>query len=744
MVSWQTTIALLLCLAAGIVAAKPKRLSKRERLDRDLREYYVKVDQRLFGERDYRMVARKLHSVEGDDSLRPLVVSLLSQYHRRMSKDPVSGLRVLAPEVLGGKQAKQWLRVLKNAEAKRKAKHRDAVRQAYLDRTDPPAKPDGLALPFPHKQMQITENNVECALEVARCLMAVARVQEALQVIDAQGRRFSGEGRVLSYECLGDLQLRMHVFEPAVSSYQAGLKLLNSLKPTEGFDAWQKLLHSRLQRKLAQARRLWDMNRYGAGYVAYRDAERKRRKEKSYLDAMLRYDVIIEKYPKTVYAEASKCYRVKCLLALSERETLPKSAAKAVADARKALAETKELVRLAKKYRVPKASIAEFQAEVKQHEQRIKELQSLPYGKKALAAAKESARAFVKENLFGLYRPETLIDIANYAFEEELDPERAEKYYRQAWQVMEKAPSADARLARIPAKAAKVAAPQQVATKTNMFGNIKRQEGVAIGAVLNRRTAPWYLDRLRAKAVMAIGFLCFYREQNEEAKTWYKLIPKYDPKTRKLAAKGQWNDLKRLNWGADNGHLYAHPVELKLFKRRRRFAILLADFYFCTERFARCSVIARKILNGHCGKLSKAQEQYPQFLLASAVYWDKGAKASFLILKRLIENSGSSYTRDRAMFSAGNICNQPNDKKIWELGNEYLRQLIKSGHKNHWVGAAYVTYGPRLVESGRRKEGLAILRACPKSDKDHYGIAQWYIKGYLEEENKKKEKEVED
>ena len=91
------------------LSAKP-RLTRKEKLARELREYYVKLDQRLFGERDFKKVEHLLRKAERDDMHRPLVIALLAQYQSRMERRPVEGLKLLAPEVLGKDKAKQWLR----------------------------------------------------------------------------------------------------------------------------------------------------------------------------------------------------------------------------------------------------------------------------------------------------------------------------------------------------------------------------------------------------------------------------------------------------------------------------------------------------------------------------------------------------------------------------------------------------------------------------------------------------------
>ena len=62
------------------------------------------------------------------------------------------------------------------------------------------------------------------------------------------------------------------------------------------------------------------MARYGEEFVRYRDAERLRRVQQKFAEARKVYLEIVEKWPETVYAEASRLYAAKCLVAMGKTD----------------------------------------------------------------------------------------------------------------------------------------------------------------------------------------------------------------------------------------------------------------------------------------------------------------------------------------------------------------------------------------------------------------------------------------
>ena len=721
-------------------ARRRPRLTRKQLAEKQLRDYYLKLDQRLFGEKDYKSAERLLKKSADDGTMRPLVVSLLAQYHRRMEHDAVSGLRVLAPEVLGKGKAKQWLRNLKNAESKRDAKYSDAVRQAHFERQPKPEEPSGIALPFPHTQMKISESNVDCALEVARCLMDLGHIQQALQVIDSQGKAFESEGRVLSYECLGDLLLKMQMFDKSVKSYQNGLKLLQHLKPTEGFDTWQKLILARLQKKLAQAKRLWDMDRYGAGYIAYRDAEVKRRKEKSYAEAILLYDAIIQKYPKTVYSEAAKCYRIKCLLALAKNKSLPKAARAAIQKMEKRLEEEREFISLAKKHKVPKQSIEEFESTAKGIEKQIAAHKKTPVGKAALTAAKDLARAFVKENQWGLYRGEVLVDLGEFCLLEELDPDAAERYFKQGLLWSRQAPELDRKLSlyEIPSKAQKIAAPPKTSIQQDRWGNVQYND-FAPGQVLNRRSSRWYLGLIQSQLLKYVGFLAFVDGDMKTARSCFEKMGEVDQRIQYLVSKGLPNMKRRLIVRCDDGAFRRATLkDLKCFRdKRRRFIVYLADFYAETEEPVRAGALYEGLLNGEFGKVNREEEAYVRFGLSWILWYDgtfrsipRKQAAAIKVAQVVFDDRRLQNTRmaPRLLNSLANMIRYSDDKNGIIRSREIFRFVAQEYPNTEDGENALYYFAKRCLYEGQnneelREEGREALRRLLKK----YPDSQWSV-----------------
>jgi len=146
--------------------------------------------------------------------------------------------------------------------------------------------------------------------------------------------------------------------------------------------------------------------------------------------------------------------------------------------------------------------------------------------------------------------------------------------------------------------------------------------------IQNRRTCPWYLNDLREKCALALGFLAFCRGASAEAVSWYDQAAQFDQKTIAHGQKGGWSNVKRLKWGVAHGYLYAYPAELALFQKDKRlaFAVLAGDFFYCTERFPQARAMAERLLAGEFGELNARQKDYAYFLQASAVYWEDGHK----------------------------------------------------------------------------------------------------------------------
>lgn len=688
-----------------------------------------KLENGTFGLRD--RVSCDAFISTSKDPVRGAFITVLARYHRVMERKPVEALTVLAPLVLGPEKAAAWVKAQTDAAYEALATWKEEERQALREKTGSvPEKPAALQVPFPpFAEWTVNSGNAGCVLETARVLLDLNRSHEALAAVNAVGAKFEEWPRVLAAECGGDLMAQLQSYQKAVEFYEFGLGAMNATVTYLG-GVWtdeQRAVKGRIERKLAEARRLLDVEKFGKGWALYRNAEQKRLGEKAYAEALLLYEDIRKEFPKTVWSEAATCYSVKCLLALADPAHARhlsgaiKAVAHDISERRKRLAEKKAAL-------VPEPARKEDEGELATVEQRLARLKSVPTGPQAVQVAERMAQAFVKENEFGLYRGEVLAELAEYALERELLPEKGMRRYTQAWAWLEQVGAMDAALESfdVPGKAKAVSAPPAVEEKQDYFGNFKR-EGIQIGAVLNRRTCGWYLDDLREKTVLALGFLEFCKERKEAALAWFEKVVALDQKTGYLQSKGEWNNYRRMKWGAENGYLYAYPQELSLYDGRQRFAVLLGDFYYCTMQFSRSQLIANRLLNDTFGHLSAAQKDYALFVKAASEYRTGQSKQAYATYKRVFERREGTLTEDRAAYAAGNISADSPEAKIRDEGLEILKQLAFCGRRNEFVYLARFGYANRLRDLGQETEGLQLLRNLPKEAGDVYLLAQWIL-----------------
>lgn len=424
-------------------------------------------------------------------------------------------------------------------------------------------------------------------------------------------------------------------------------------------------LTKRLTWARSRSARLRDIDRYGEDFVLYRHAETLRRTKRKYRDALKKYREIVKKFPESVYAEAAGLYEGLCLVGVGIHRE-----------------------------------------------------------------AERKLTAFTGKERYGVYRGEALLELGRIALEHHVRAQLARTRFDSLDKWLEEVSEQDRFVEAFSIKdaARKLTEPPRTEKKVDFWGNVKKEE-IKPGQLVNRRTCRWYLNELREQCSAFQGFLFFVAGKKEEALECYKRILDSDPQTRRMQSAGIWNDYRRLKWGAEHGYLYAYPQELRLYAGRQRLAVLLGDFYYVTQEFDRAAGMARRLLKGEFGRLSSAQRDYPQFLLGSALYWSKGSKEAFLVYVEVIKRRDGTYTEDRAAFSAGNIAARVSDMAVWERGQELLRTLAFSGRNNQYVEMALLTYASRLIEGGKAREGMRLLRSVPESA-EYHTMAQYLIEEY--------------
>lgn len=691
---------MLLFSAFSALAANPA-------LDRFVREAPAKLESGLFGRQDLQQAQRLLGMAKGRDHLR--LALLLSRYYRELAREPLDSLPLLAPQVLDAATCSQW-------------QPRWRVKPGQR-----PSATDGALLP-PVKQWNLTRETMPAALELARVHIAVGRTVEALRMADEFGRRFEGLPRVLAAEIAAEAMLAVPELKKAADSYEYALKGLRTLVSGDGswLDPASPQVKARLEKALAHVRALLEVDRYGEGFIRYREARQRHRKQNDVPEAILLYEDLAEKFPASVYAEAGETYACLALFELDDR-----SLSEAAQQAASHLTQLQQKRREAQRVQAAAAVITALDSRITAAQTHLDRLRALPSGQAAINAAHQLGMELVESRPFGLYRAEILVRLARDAFSRQMDPALAQTLYARAWDWLEKVEPHDAAIAafEVPGQARKISQPpQQEIGKADLFGNVER---VAPGsdAIVNRRTCPWYLDDLREQCAQSLGFLAFYRGDNETALEFYSKLPGLDAATARLEKRDDWNNYRRLKWGAEHGYLFAHPEELANFRGQQRFVLLLADFHYVTERFDEAKSLYSRLLAGDFGRLSSATADYPLYAIAACQYASGDHKAALQAYGRVLERTDSTFSEDRAMYCASLMLLNMGDKTMRQRGEELLKTLANSPRRNDFVYRGRINYGLYLLDSGREQEASRILLHMPASSGDYAKLGKHLIEG---------------
>jgi len=588
----------------------------------------------------------------------------------------------------------------------------------------------------------------ECAIEACHALIDLRQFQRVASIVKRMGEETGSLTQVLTAETGGDLLTEVGQYQKAIGFYRHALDLLARL-PFDDYgyrkeefvqSPLSRYFKARIEKSLSEAERLLAVEKYGKGFVLYQDAERLRRHSKSFLGALLAYQDIGKEFPKTVYSEASAAYSLKCLLALSNPANR-KQAIRILDKENTKLAEARKSLSLARRAKAPKHAMEKLEYLVSERERRIQRMKAvLDLQEKTLKEARETGNKWIKQNTFGLYRGEAIVGFAKYALEEEMDPDRAFDLFTQAWKWLSVVERADAKLDgfSVPSKARAVSAPPPEEKQVNFWGKVTTHKP-SIGAIVNRRTCSWYLDELREQCALLLGFLHFCKGENEEAINWYAKVPELDQVIGRLDKSGEWNDYRRLKWGAEHGYLYAHPCDLDLLSKQQRFAVLQGDFYYVTERFSQAQEVYHKLLNGRYGKLQPKARNYPHYAYATCLYWTKGRLPAYREYLKVIAKKGGTLSTDRAIYAAGNISRQIRDKQIQRDGSMLLKRLATSRKRNEFALKARLLYALKLIDSGSIKKGLDILKRFPRNKLGLEELADYYVKRYEQKTKMKKD-----
>lgn len=209
----------------------------------------------------------------------------------------------------------------------------------------------------------------------------------------------------------------------------------------------------------------------------------------------------------------------------------------------------------------------------------------------------QELNAFFRRNPVGLYRGEALKIIGDLALFVQGDVRNAQEAYGRAaaWAQAVAEQTRVLETYAVPEKSRDISRPPQAVRRLDGDG-ILRTEAVPTHTLVNRVTAPWYLDSLRAEVEWKLVFLAYLRKDTAAARRHMDLALAHDAVLRRQAEGGYFNAFKRIRDSLESGRpLVAEPEELGGLREREALVMQWADMQFMLERFDTARELYRRI-----------------------------------------------------------------------------------------------------------------------------------------------------
>ena len=693
----------------GGKSKKPAKLTSAEKF---LREAQMKLENFTFTHADIAAAGRFGNQAKSPAERLPFDL-LIARYHREYENRPDRAAAAVLPHLFGKSMVADWEKATaklrrdydpnKSAKMDKKGKDKD------VDADDKRQTVVAFAAPLaplpPAGDWQLTADNVAAAVEMAACLAAAGQMAEGLSVIDRVGADFADANRVRAAETAGDLNLKAGACARAVDFYEYGIKYLNNALGTENaekrqddgtyareFSEYEKALRARLERKRDDARRRMEADQYGPDWALYRDATREEWERHNHAVAYLLYQKIVKDYPDTVYAEAARCYGVKCLLALSavngrapgrnanrkgaqdpasQLVRLPPTPAETLAatiqNRERVLARAEKMLAAANRAKVAKPLLKRLKDATEKAERRIKELKAVPIGEKAFKQAERDAGAFMAANQYGLYRGEMLLAFADYWLEQQLELGKAKTSYQSAARWLDDVRAADKALNdyTVPERAGEVAMPPANERYKDEWGNVVLTE-VKSGLVFNRQTTPWYWASKRKWAALKLAFIAYVEKDYPEAEKQISMLPELDEFIKDAGPASVYG---RMLWNLrhNKGCIVATPEEMRCINgEKKRLMVFLADMDYENEMPQKAQERYLALLNGKCGQLSKNEKAYMISSIFGCMCWTEEDEVAYI--EKHFEEVKGTVSEPLIMFGYANRLVSTNSPPTKEQG----------------------------------------------------------------------------
>ncbi|MDO4628033.1 MAG: hypothetical protein Q4C70_02490 [Planctomycetia bacterium] len=671
-----------------------------------MKEFPIRLENGTATQQDLIFCQNLWNLASSEVEKRPFLL-LIAQYQRKVAQNPALCIEMLLPTV------GVYVSNLPVSKSKSPKKQKQSLKVPPLE------------------DWTIDSGNALCAIEIANCLLDDGQIEIALQIIDEVGQKFSDESRVLAAETGGDLYQQMKIYDRSVEFYTFALKVLETLKKTEYelgkgerkiFSEEQMFLKNRIEDKRRKAQKFFEADRYGPDWVAYRDAQEMDFAE-DFLTAYWLYGKVIEKYPESIYAEASRCYRIVLLTKFADIDNF-KNFSEVIKTKQEKLPELRQKLFFAQKSK-REEDIQKYQAEIENITSFLTLATTLPTGIKAIEQAEIEAEKFIVADETGLYRGEVMLEIGLCYLTVFFEIDVGEEWLNRTQNWLKKIQDTTEMLNTfpIPTLSADISKPPEKTFHRDMWGNLLDIEPKA-GDLVNRQTCKWYINHLMANTQVFLGFLDFVRDDISSAMEHFELMKVCDIKISESLQKKESNMYDRLSDYCKKGHLRrATKEDLKSFKARQRFIILLADFYATIEVFDKAWKITENFLKGKYGKYNKNQEAYLRFACAWALWADSVVSnrnehrkyAQEILCKFLTDkNLQIQPIASRALFSCANVFRYTNNPENMRKAISIFHFIEKNYPKSEQYDQAIYARCTELYFLGNEAEKLLAIHDLEK------------------------------
>ncbi|MDO4585407.1 MAG: hypothetical protein Q4D62_15070 [Planctomycetia bacterium] len=587
----------------------------------------------------------------------------------------------------------------------------------------------------PLEEWNIDAGNALCAIEIANCLLDDGQPELALRIIDQVGQNFSDESRVLAAETGGDLYVKMGMLDRVMEFYSFGLKVLETLKKIEYelgkgdrifFSEEQKIIKNRLETKRKTAKKQLDADRYGPDWVAYREA-REKEFAKDYLMAYWLYEKLIADYPDTIYAEASRCYRIVLLTKFADVTNLEKvpdiikSKQKQISSLRMKLNSAKE--------QKNKENLQKYQTEIDELTAFLTLASTLPTGLSALERAEKEAEAFITSEENGLYRGEVMLEIGLCWLNIFVEPHKAEKWLQRSWNWFEKIRRLDTQLVQfqVPGKAVQVSKPPETERVQDTIWHNITYVNLKPGELFNRRECSWYAVSKEKTAISWLGLIAYAQEDYPRAKKIWETLYTLDSHFQQEDDSNgfTWSYVKRFLWNIDHnrGGMYAWSSEMAAFQGTKiRWQLLLADMELEMQNYPPAERKFRKLLRNPEILCDRERAAYCSFALGTALMYLRQKEEMEQLFTQFLPGQKFDRTAsaERALWLLAIQWDLSNKTKL--KGLDVFQIIFEQYPKSPYAQQAYYSWaissGSAISPQTAVKRLRSYMKKYPNADKE--------------------------